>query len=72
MIVAHQTKNDSVEFVLTQRTENKVGENESARHMQIMYLALPYFLAVALSASLTAEDGSEILEEKLFGSLHIG
>ena len=47
-------------------------ENESARHMQIMYLALPYFLAVALSASLTAEDGSKILEEELFGGLHIG
>lgn len=47
-------------------------ENESARHMQIMYLALLYFLAVAFSASLTAEDGSEILEEKLFGGLHIG
>ena len=47
-------------------------ENESARHMQIMHLALPYFLAVALSASLTAKDGSEILEEKLFGGLHIG
>ena len=49
-----------------------MGENESARHMQIMYLALPYFLAVALSASLTAEDRSEILEEELFGGLHIG
>ena len=49
-----------------------MGENESARHMQIMYLALPYFLAVALSASLTAEDGSEVLEEELFGGLHIG
>ena len=40
--------------------------------MQIMYLALPYFLAVALSYSLTAEDGSEVLEEELFGGLHIG
>ena len=40
--------------------------------MQIMYLALPYFLAIALSALLMAEDGSEILEEKLFGGLHIG
>ena len=40
--------------------------------MQIMYLALLYFLAVALSASLIDEDGSEILEEKLFGGLHIG
>ena len=49
-----------------------MGENESARHIQIMYLALPYFLAVALSASLTAEDGSEILEEELFRGLHIG
>ena len=49
-----------------------MGENEIARHMQIMYLALPYFLAVALSASLTAEDRSEILEEELFGGLHIG
>lgn len=49
-----------------------MGENKSARHMQIMYLAHPYFLLVALSASLTAEDGSEILEEKLFGGLHIG
>ena len=48
-----------------------MGENESARHMQIMHLALPYLLAVALSASLMAEDGSEILEEKLFGGLHI-
>ena len=47
-------------------------ENESARHMQIMYLALPYFLAIDLSASLTSEDGSEILEEKLLGGLHIG
>ena len=47
-------------------------ENESARYMQIMYLALPYFLAIAFSDSLTAEDGSEILEEKLFGGLHIG
>ena len=47
-------------------------EKESARHMQIMYLTLPYFLAVALSASLIAEDGSEILEEKLLGGLHIG
>ena len=47
-------------------------ENESARHMQIMYLALLYFLAVALIASLTSEDGSEVLEEKLFGGLHIG
>ena len=47
-------------------------ENESARHMQIMYLALLYFLLVALSASLTAEDGSKILEEKLLGDLHIG
>ena len=47
-------------------------ENESVRHIQIMYLALLYFLAVAFSASLTAEDGSEILEEKLFGGLHIG
>ena len=47
-------------------------ENESARHMQIMYLALLYFLAIAFSASLTAKDGSELLEEKLFGSLHIG
>ena len=47
-------------------------ENESARHMQIMYLALPYFLAIAFSASLTAENGSEILEEELFGGLHIG
>ena len=49
-----------------------MGENESARHMQIMHLALPYFLAVTLSASLIAEDGSEILEEKLLGNLHIG
>ena len=49
-----------------------MGGNESARHMQVMYLALSYFLAVALSASLIAEDGSEILEEKLFGGLHIG
>ena len=49
-----------------------MGENESARHMQIMYLAFPYFLAVAFSASLTAEDGSEVLEEELFGGLHIG
>lgn len=49
-----------------------MGENESARHMQIMHLALPYFLAVALSASLTAEDGSEIFEEKPLGNLHIG
>ena len=49
-----------------------MGENESARYMQIMHLALPYFLAVALSDSLTAEDGSEILEEKLLGNLHIG
>ena len=49
-----------------------MGENESARHMRIMYLALPYFLAVALSASLIAEDGSEILEEELFGGIHIG
>ena len=49
-----------------------MGENESARHMQIMYLALPYFLLVSLSASLTAEDGSEILEEELFRGLHIG
>lgn len=49
-----------------------MGENESARHMQIMYLALLYFLAIAFSASLTAENGSEILEEKLFGGLHIG
>ena len=40
--------------------------------MQIMYLALLYFLAIAFSASLIAEDGSEILEEKLFGGLHIG
>ena len=40
--------------------------------MQIMHLALPYFLAVAFSASLTAEDGSEILEKKLFGGPHIG
>ena len=40
--------------------------------MQIMYLALPYFLAIALSASLTAEDGAEVLEEELFGGLHIG
>ena len=40
--------------------------------MQIMYLALPYFLAVALSASLTVEDGSKILEEELFRGLHIG
>ena len=47
-------------------------ENKSARHMQIMYLALLYFLAIAFSASLTAEDGSEILDEKLFGGLHIG
>ena len=47
-------------------------ENESARHMQIMYLALLYFLAIAFSVSLIAEDGSEILEEKLFGGLHIG
>ena len=47
-------------------------EKESARHMQIMYLALPYFLAIAFSASLTAENGSEILEEELFGGLHIG
>ena len=47
-------------------------ENESARHMQIMYLELLYFLAIAFSASLIAEDGSEILEEKLFGGLHIG
>ena len=47
-------------------------ENESARHMKIMYLALLYFLAVAFSTSLTAENGSEILEEKLFGGLHIG
>lgn len=47
-------------------------KNESARYMQIMYLALPYFLAVALSASLTAEDGSEVLKEELFGGLHIG
>ena len=37
-----------------------------------MYLALPYFLATALSASLTAEDGSKILEEELFRGLHIG
>ena len=49
-----------------------MGENESARYMQIMHLALPYFLAVALSDSLTAEDGSEILEEELFGGLYIG
>lgn len=49
-----------------------MGENESARHMQIMYLALTYFLEVTLSASLTTEDGSEILEEKLLGDLHIG
>ena len=49
-----------------------MAENESARHMQIMYLALPYFLAVTFGASLTAEDGSEILEEELFGGLHIG
>ena len=47
-------------------------ENESARHMQVMYLALSYFLSVDFSASLTAEDGSEILEEKLLGDLHIG
>ena len=47
-------------------------ENESARYMQIMYLALPCFLAIALSASLTAEDRSEVLEEELFGGLHIG
>ena len=47
-------------------------ENESARHMRIIHLALSYFLAVALSASLTAEDGSEILEEELLGNLHIG
>ena len=47
-------------------------ENESERHMQIMYLALIYFLAIAFSASLIAENGSEILEEKLFGGLHIG
>ena len=47
-------------------------ENESARHMQIMYLALLYFLAIAFSASLTAEYRSEVLEEKLFGGLHIG
>lgn len=47
-------------------------ENESARHMQVMYLALLYFLAVAFSASLTAENGSEVLEEELFGGLHIG
>ena len=47
-------------------------ENESARHMQIMYLALPYFLLVSLSASLIAEDGSKILEKELFGGLHIG
>ena len=40
--------------------------------MQIMYLALPYFLSVALSTSLTAEDGSEVLEEELFGGFHIG
>ena len=40
--------------------------------MQIMYLALLYFLAIAFIASLTAENGSEILEEKLFGGLHIG
>ena len=40
--------------------------------MQIMYLALPYFLLVALSDSLTAEDGSEILEEELLRDLHIG
>jgi len=37
-----------------------------------MYLALPYFLAVAFIASLTAEDGSEVLEEELFGGLDIG
>ena len=49
-----------------------MGENESARHMQIMYLALLYFLAIAFSASLTAENGSEILEEKPLGNLHIG
>ena len=49
-----------------------MGENESARHMQVMYLALLYFLAIAFSASLTIEDGSEILEKKLFGGLHIG
>ena len=47
-------------------------ENESVRHMQIMYLALLYFLAIAFSASLTAEDGSKVLEEELFGGLHIG
>lgn len=47
-------------------------ENESAGHMQVMYLALLYFLAIAFSASLTAENGSEILEEELFGGLHIG
>ena len=47
-------------------------ENESARHMQIMYLALLYFLAIAFRASLTAENGSEILEEELFGGIHIG
>ena len=40
--------------------------------MQIMYLALPYFLAIAFSASLTAENGSEILEEELLRDLHIG
>ena len=40
--------------------------------MQIMYLALLYFLAIAFSASLTAENGSKILEEKLLGDLHIG
>ena len=49
-----------------------MGENESARHMRIMHLALLYFLAVAFSASLTDEDRSEVLEEKLFGGLHIG
>lgn len=49
-----------------------MGGNESVRHMQIMYLALLYFLAVALSASLTAENGSEILDKELFGGLHIG
>ena len=40
--------------------------------MQIMYLALLYFLAIAFSASLTAENGSEILEEELLRDLHIG
>lgn len=49
-----------------------MGENESARHMQIMYLVLLYFLEVTFSASLTAKDGPEFLEEELFGGLHIG